>query len=171
MDQQGVGDAILVPIPQEVEGRIKWQKEWVQKQMLMKEGNLSHAQTMFVEDFKAGVSCNVVEEAEKINGEAVVYKASKELEAEVEEKRVRDRGDEGDNNQRTMQLFNPDRPPKILKRGEESNKENQPKQEKVWNSLRGTVNIDELTKRTLDAPVPGVTVRDLLSISPEMFQQ
>jgi len=37
--------------------------------------------------------------------------------------------------------------------------------------LRGTVNIDELTKRTLDAPVPGVTVRDLLSISPEMIQQ
>jgi len=37
--------------------------------------------------------------------------------------------------------------------------------------LCGTINIDELTKRTLDAPVPGVTVRDLLSISPEMIQQ
>jgi len=57
--------------------------------MLMKEGNLSHAQTMFVEDSKAGVSCNVVEEAEKINREALVYKASKELEVEVEEKRVK----------------------------------------------------------------------------------
>jgi len=169
--QQGVGDAILVPIPQEVEGRIKWQKEWVQEHMLMKEGNLSHVQTMFVEDSKAGVSCNVVEEAEKINGEPVVYNPSKELEVEVEEKRVRDRGDEGDNNQRTKQLFNPDRPHKILKRGEKSNKENQPKHEKLWNSLRGTVNIDELTKRPLDAPVPGVTVRDLLSILPEMIQQ
>ena len=171
MGQQGVGDAILVPFPQEVEGGIKWQKQWVQDHMLMKERNLFHVQTMFVEDSNAGVSCNVVEEAEKINGEPVVYKASKELEVEVEEKRVRDRGDEGDNNQRTKQLFNPDRPPKILKRGEKSNKENQPKQEKLWNSLRGTVNIDELTKRTLDAPVPGVTVRDLLSISPEMIQQ
>jgi len=93
----------------------------------MKEGNLSYAQTMFVEDSKVGVSCNVVEEAEKINREPVVYKASKELEVEGEEKRVRDRGDEGDNNQRTKQLFNPDRPPKILKRGEKNNKENQPK--------------------------------------------
>ena len=67
----------------------------------MKERNLSHAQTMFVEDSKAGVSCNVVEEPEKINGQPVVYKASKELEleVEVEEKKVRDRGDEGDNNQ------------------------------------------------------------------------
>jgi len=43
MGQQVVGDAILIPIPQEVEGRIKWQKEWVQEYMLMKEGNLSHA--------------------------------------------------------------------------------------------------------------------------------
>jgi len=33
------------------------------------------------------------------------------------------------------------------------------------------VNLDELTKGTSDAPVPGVTVRDLLSISPEMIQQ
>ena len=171
MGQQGVGDAILVPIPQEVEGRIKWQKEWVQEHMLMKEGNLSHAQTMFVEDSKAGVSCNVVEDASKINGEAVIYKASEEVEVEVEEKRVRDRGDEGDNNQRTKQLFNPDRLSKILKRAEKSHKENQPKQEKLWNSLHGTVNIDELTKSTLDAPVQGVTLRDLLSISPEMIQQ
>ena len=99
MGQPGVGDAILVSIPQEVEGRIKWQKEWVQDHMLMREGNLSHAQTMFVEDSKAGVSCNVVTEAKKINAEPVVYKASKELEVEVEEKRVRDRGDEEDNNQ------------------------------------------------------------------------
>jgi len=115
MGQQGVEDAILVPIPQELEGRIKWQKEWVQEHMLMKEGNLSHAQTMFFEDSKAGVSCNVGEEAEKINRVPVVYKASKELEVEVEQKTVRDRGDEGDNNQRTKQLFNPDRQPKILK--------------------------------------------------------
>jgi len=65
----------------------------------MKEGNLSHVQTNFVEDSKVGISCNVVEEAEKINGEPVVFKASKELDVEVEEKRVRDRGDEGDNKQ------------------------------------------------------------------------
>jgi len=65
----------------------------------MKKRNLSHAQTMFVEDYKAGVSFNVVEEAEKINREPVVYKTSKELEVEVEEKRVRDGGVVGNNNQ------------------------------------------------------------------------
>jgi len=33
------------------------------------------------------------------------------------------------------------------------------------------VDIGELSRRTLDAPVPGVTVRELLSISPDMIQQ
>ena len=37
--------------------------------------------------------------------------------------------------------------------------------------MSSTVNIDELTKRTLDALVTGVTVQDLLSISLEMIQQ
>ena len=31
--------------------------------------------------------------------------------------------------------------------------------------------MDELSKRTLDAPVTGVTVRELLSISPDLMQQ
>jgi len=33
------------------------------------------------------------------------------------------------------------------------------------------VDIGELSRGTLDAPVPGVTVRELLSISPDMIQQ
>jgi len=41
----------------------------------------------------------------------------------------------------------------------------------MWNTLRESVNIGELSKRTLDAPVPGVTVRELLSISPDLIQQ
>ena len=46
-----------------------------------------------------------------------------------------------------------------------------PSKEKLWSTLRETVNLDELSKRTLDAPVPGVTVRELLSISPDLMQQ
>jgi len=40
---------------------------------------------MFVKDSMAGVSSNVVEEAEKINREPVGYKAFQELEVEIEE--------------------------------------------------------------------------------------
>ena len=94
----------------------------------MKEGNISCAQTIFVEDSGSGASCSTVKEAEKINGEPVVYKASKE--AEIEEKRVRDINDEGDSNRRTKQIFNPKRPPKILKRIEKP-EDHQPKQEKL----------------------------------------
>ena len=48
---------------------------------------------------------------------------------------------------------------------------NKPRQDKLWATLRESVNLDELSKRTLDAPVPGVTVRELLSISPDLIQQ
>ena len=88
----------------------------------------------------------------------MVYKASKELEVEVEEKRVIDRGDKGNNNQQTKPFFNPDRPPKILKPAEKSNNENHHKQEKLWNALCSIFNIDEPTKRILDELVPGVTI-------------
>ena len=126
MDQEGVGDAILITILPEVERRIKLQKEWVQEHMLVKEVNQYHTQTMLVEDSKAGVSYNLVKEAEKFNWELVVYEVSTELNVEVEVKRVRDREDEGDNNQGTKQLFNQDGKPKIFKRKENFNRENQP---------------------------------------------
>ena len=29
LGQQGVGDTVLVPTPQEIEGKMKWQKDWV----------------------------------------------------------------------------------------------------------------------------------------------
>ena len=48
--------------------------------------------------------------------------------------------------------------------------EKRPQPEKMWNTLRDSVHIGELSRRTLDAPVPGVTVRKLLSISPDMIQ-
>ena len=48
---------------------------------------------------------------------------------------------------------------------------NKPRQDKLWATLQESVNLDELSKRTLDALVPEVTVRELLSISPDLIQQ
>ena len=36
-------------------------------------------------------------------------------------------------------------------------------------TLRETIDIEELSKRALNPPVPGVTVRELLSISPGLI--
>jgi len=41
----------------------------------------------------------------------------------------------------------------------------------MYNTLRESVDIGELSRRTLDTPVPGVTVKKLLSILPDMIQQ
>jgi len=58
---------------------------------------------------------------------------------------------------------------KLVEKTEKSEKRHQ--HEKIWNQLRESIDIGELSKRTLDAPVPGVTVRELLSISPDLIQQ
>ena len=48
---------------------------------------------------------------------------------------------------------------------------NKPRQDKLWATLRESVNLYELSKKTLDSPVPGVTLRELLSISLDLIQQ
>ena len=63
------------------------------------------------------------------------------------------------------------RTPKILKRGVLTPPPNKLKQDMLWATLRESVNFEELSKRTLDAPVQGVMVIELLSISPELIQQ
>jgi len=113
---------------------------------------------------------------EQMNGEEVVYKRFWDV--EIEEKRARDTWDEGDHPEKERPAFSP--PTKILKcdkplrhpAGEHEEKhEKCPQPEKMWNTLRDSVDIGVLSRRTLDAPVPGVTVRELLSISPDMIQQ
>jgi len=123
-----------------------------------------------------GVACNILEE---INGEKVIYKPSRE-----EEKRARESWDEGDKNDAKRKSFSPENSPKILKRDKplrqpayekqvekHDEKPPRPQHDKMWSTLRESVDIGELSKRTLDAPVPGVTVRELLSISPDLIQQ
>ena len=43
--------------------------------------------------------------------------------------------------------------------------------DKLWATLRKSVNLEELSKSTLDTPVHGVTARELLSISYDLIQQ
>jgi len=96
---------------------------------------------------------------------------------EIEETRTRDTWDEGDHPDTKRPVFSP--PTKILKRdkplqqpaSEHEKHEKRPQPEKMWNTLRDSVDIGELSRRTLAAPVPVVTVRKLLSISPDMIQQ
>ena len=90
------------------------------------------------------------------------YTQSREM--EVEEKRVRESWDEGEKEAK-RQALSPENPPKILRRNKPQAIKHQaiqpadersprpPQHEKMWNTLRESV---ELSKRTLDAPVPGV---------------
>jgi len=117
---QGVGnDGVLVPVPHEVNGKMKWQKEWVREQ----QSQMPRALCITVEN----------------NRDKPMRQSPKRVE----------RHDE-----KTVE--------KLEKRHQH---------EKMWNTLRESTDIGEISKRTLDTRVPGVTVRELLSISPDMSQQ
>jgi len=151
---------------------MKWQKDWVHERLLAKESEiLPKVQCVMGDNTTKTVVHDILEQ---MNGEEVVYK----LFWDVEEKRARDTWDEYDHPDTKRPAFSP--PTKILKRdkplrqpaGEHEEKhEKRPQPEKMWNTLRDSVDISELSRRTLDAPVPGATVRELLSISPDMIQQ
>jgi hypothetical protein len=166
LGQEGVGDSVRVPVPVEENGKVVWQREWVSEQLKKKESEV-RANCVTVEEIEDD-DCVIIKE--EINGIPVVYLATEE--GHVEEKRGRTLGDEENKENKKPRTKEPRRkasrtrttttplrcPPK-------------PSKEKLWSTLRETVNLEELSKRTLDAPVPGVTVRELLSISPDLMQQ
>jgi len=169
LGQKGVGDEILVPIPREVNGKMVWQKDWVREKLLAKESDMPKAQCATVDTNER--------DSEVMNGEEVIYKPFWEV--DIEEKRARDIWDDGDRIDTKRKALSPETQSKILKRDrpvrdsakpvEKTEKKHQ--HEKMWSQLRESIDIGELSKRTLDAPVPGVTVRELLSISPDLIQQ
>ena len=172
LGQEGLGKEIKVPIPSEVGGVIKWQKEWVHEYLKMKESEIPKIQCITMETEGKGAACNMME---KMNGENVIYMQSREM--EVDEKSVRESCHEGEK-ETEWQALTPENPPKILRRNKPqviqpaAERSPRPAQhEKMWNMLRKSVNIGELSKRTLDAPVPEVTVRELLLISLDLIQQ
>jgi len=170
LGQKGVGDKILVPIPREVDRKIIWQKDWVREKLLAKERDLqSKAQYVTVE----------TNPNELMNGDEVIYKPF--WEPDMFEKQTCNIWDDGDrDNTKWKALSSEKKPKRILKREKPvrdltkpavEKADKKPQHEKMWNQLRESIDIDELSKRTLDAPVPGVTVRELLSISLDLIQQ
>jgi len=171
LGQQGVGDTVLVPIPQEIEGKMKWQKDWVHERLLAKESEIPKVHSIMGDNTTKIVVHNILEQ---MNGEEVVYKPFWDV--KVEEKHARDTWDKGDHPNIKRPAFSP--PTKILKHDKplrhpaaehEEKHEKRPQPEKMWNTSRDSVDIGKLSRRTLDASVPGVTVRELLSISPDMI--
>ena len=133
---------------------------------------LANCGTVEEEDDTMDSACKLIEE--EIKGIPVVIIAAEE--AGVEEKRGRSMNDKGNKEKKRLKVR--DFPP--VSRKTPCNKEqeravtlppNKPCQNKLWATLREFVNLDELSKRTLDAPVPEVTVRELLSISPDLIKQ
>jgi len=140
---------------------------------LAKESNLqSKAQCVTIETNTNDMNTN-----ELMNGKEMIYKPF--WEADVEEKRTCDIWDDGDRDDTKWKALSlEEKPKKILKRERPVRdltkpvvEKTKPQYEKMWNQLRESIDIGELSKRTLDAPVPGVTVRELLSISPDLIQQ
>ena len=128
--------------------------------------------TVEKEDETMDIACQLVEE--EINGIPVVFIATEK--ADVEEKRGTSMNDEENKEKKRPKVR--DFPPVSRKTPRNKEKErsitvplNKPGQDKLWATQRESVNLDELSKSTLDAPVPGVTVRELLSISPDLIQQ
>jgi len=132
LGQQGVWDTVLVPIPQEIEGKMKWQKDWVHEKLLAKESEMQPKIHSITGKNTIGVIHNI---QEQMNGEEVVYKPFWDV--EIEEKRTRDTWDEGDHPEKKRPVFSP--PTKILKRDEPLQQpageyeEKCPQPEKMWN--------------------------------------
>ena len=124
------------------------------------------------EDETMDSACQLVEE--EINGIPVVFIATEE--ANVEEKRGRSMNVEGNKEKKRPKVV--DFPPvsqKIPCNIENKQRAvtvppNKPCQDKLWATLRESVNLYELCKRTLDASVPRLTVKEHLSISPDLIQ-
>jgi len=142
----------------------------VHERLLAKESKIPKVHSITGDSTTKTVVHNI---QEQMNGEEVVYKPFWDV--EIEEKRARDTWDEGDYPKKKRPAFSP--PTKILTRDKPlrqpagEHEEKRPQPEKMWNMSRDSVDIGELSRQTLDAPVPGVTVRELLSISPDMIQQ
>jgi len=94
---------VLVPTPQEIEGKMKWQKDWVHERLLAKESEmLPKVQCVTGESTTKAVVHDILEQ---MNGEEVVYKPFWDI--EVEEKRTRDTWDEGNHPDMKRLAFSP----------------------------------------------------------------
>ena len=107
---------------------------------------------------------------EEVNKVLVVFLATEE--EDVEEKRGRPIEDEGGKENKRL------RTRELVRRSPRTNKlaltvplNRTTNKDQLWATLRKSVNLAELSKSTLDTPVPGVIARKLLSISHDLIQQ
>jgi len=99
---------ILVPIPQEIEGKMKWQKDWVHERLLARESEMQPKIHSITGENTMGMVHNILEQ---MNGEEVMYKLFWDV--EVGEKCTRDTWDERDHPDTKRPAFSPST--KILK--------------------------------------------------------
>jgi len=124
---------------------MKWQKDWVHEKVLAKESEMQLKIHSITGENTMGVVHNI---QEQMNGEEVVYKLFWDM--EIEEKCARDTCDEGHHHEKKRVAFSP--PTKILKRDKAlrqpagKHEEKRPQPEKMWNPLRDSVDIGELSR-------------------------
>ena len=122
---------------------------------------------VIVEEKEDDSDCTIVKK--EINGIPVVYLATEE--GLVEEKRGRTLAEHDNKENKKPSTKEPRRTPSWTRTTTTTlPSPSKPSKEKLWSTLRETVNLYELSKRTLDAPVLGVTVQELLSISQDLMQ-
>ena len=151
----------------EIDDKVTWQQEWVREQLLKKESNmLNKNRVTFEEDQDAQENeCQLI--GEEINRVPVVWLATEE--AHVEEKGGRPNEDMGETENKRPRTREPvRRSPRTNQRAVTVPPNRSSNEDKLWATLRESVNLEEISKRTIDAPVPDVTVRELLSMSPNL---
>ena len=154
----------------EIDGEVTLQQEWVREQLLNKVFNIPRANCMTFEEDQDEQENEGQLIREEINGIPVVFLATEEL--DVEDKRGRPIEDEGEKENKRPRTKEPvRRSPRTSKRALTVPPNSTTNKEKLWATLKESVNLEKLSNKTLDAPVPGVTVRELLSISSDLIQQ
>src|SRR5258706_6955022 len=131
-----------------------------------------------------------------MNGQLVEItrvKMEKEEETyEVEEKRVRDEKDEGESQHRKKFVVEIPVPRKVLNRGElmdmdtdrnmgknvdkckgkdKDAEKRKVKTQPLWEKIRVEADVTKITDKILEGTVPNLTLKEILSISPELITQ
>src|SRR5258706_6301777 len=125
LGREDSGTTIRVPFPEEKDGRIVWQKEWVENELKKKESEVKVNVIVLEKSHEGELKRSEKEEdqIEYMNGQPVVVTRVKveeeeEYKAVIEEKRVRDRDDEGENKKKKKFAVEIPASMKILGRGE-----------------------------------------------------
>src|SRR5258705_2970154 len=203
LGREDSGTTIRVPFPEEKDGRVVWQKEWVENELRKKESEVK-VNVIVLEKSREGElkkGERGEDQIEYMNGQPVVVTRVKveeeeEYEAVIEEKRVRGRDDEGENKRKKKIAVEIPARSKVLGRGEPMDVDNdedmgargQEKKEKgkevekrtsaktkaqkhLWEKIREEADINKISEKILETAVPNLTLKEVLSISPDLITE